>query len=55
MTTIDIINRINEDIRTGDIEDLEFVAGYVRELLIEGALIDALIALIQTAQETIER
>jgi hypothetical protein len=55
MTTIDIINRINHAIRAGDKMDLFALGSDVSNLIIEDALRDAWIDLIETAQEVIER
>ena len=54
MTTTDIINRINDAIRTGDQLDLETLANQISDLLIEDTLRDAWLALIETASESID-
>lgn len=54
MTTTDIINRINDAIRTGDQLDLKTLANQISDLLIEDTLRDAWLALIETASESID-
>jgi hypothetical protein len=53
MTTTDIVLRINDAIRNGDQRDLDELAAQVSDLLIEKTAINAWIALIETAGESI--
>jgi len=53
MTTTDIVLRINDAIRTGDQSDLDDLATQISDLLIEQTAIDAWLALIETAGESI--
>lgn len=54
MTNTDIINRINDAIRSGDQLDLHDLATQINDLLIEDTLRDAWLALIDTASESID-
>ena len=55
MTTIDMLNRINDAIRTGDMDDLLALACHIRDLLIAETERDVWLALIETATEVVER
>ena len=54
MTTTDMLNRINDALRTGDQLDLESLANQVGDLLMEESAKDAWLALIETASETLD-
>lgn len=54
MTTIDIVNRINDALREGDQLDLDHLATQIADLLIEDCERDAWLALIETASESID-
>jgi hypothetical protein len=54
MTTIDIILRINDAIRSGDQLDLQQLANQINDLFIEDTLRDAWLALIETASDSID-
>ena len=54
MTTTDMLNRINDALRTGDQLDLESLANQVGDLLMEKSAKDAWLALIETASETLD-
>jgi len=53
MTNTDMILRINDAIRTGDLDDLETLIQQVNNLMIEETAEDAWLALIETAQDAI--
>jgi hypothetical protein len=53
MTTTDIVLRINDAIRSADPSDLYDLSAAVSDLLIEQTAIDAWLALIETACESI--
>lgn len=53
MTNQDLIIRINDAIRAGDLDDLETLIQIVNNLMIEEAMQDAWLALIETAQDAI--
>ena len=53
MTNTDIILRINDAIRSGDLDDLETLIQIVNGLMIEETALDAWLALIETAQDAI--
>jgi len=53
MTTTDIVLRINDAMRTGDQRDLDDLSTQISDLLIEQTAIDAWLALIETAGESI--
>lgn len=55
MTTTDMLNRINDAIRTGDMDDLLDLARHIRDLLISETERDVWLALIETATEVVER
>lgn len=54
MTTTDMLNRVNDAIRSGDQNDLDVLAAYIDGLMIEESLRAAWLALIETAQQVLE-
>lgn len=53
MTTTDMLNRINDALRSGDDDDLHTLADQIRGLLIDATEAACWLALIETAIETI--
>ncbi|MCC5960554.1 MAG: hypothetical protein JJU08_14575 [Rhodobacteraceae bacterium] len=55
MTTLEMITRINDAIRAGDMTDLRDMENHVRDLLISEDARDTWLALIETGTEVVER
>lgn len=55
MTTLEMITRINDAIRAGDMTDLRDMENYVRDLLVSEDERDTWLALIETGTDVIER
>lgn len=53
MTTTDMILRINDAIRSNDLDDLDALTEQVNNLMIEETAHDAWLALIETAQDAL--
>lgn len=54
MTTTDMLNRVNDALRTGDQLDLATLENQVSDMLMEDSAKAAWLALIETASETLD-